>query len=44
MSHQAAVTVLRQREEVERLWRDPQYRPQYIESAQAAVQFVEAPG
>jgi uncharacterized membrane protein len=44
MSRKAAITVNRPREEVERLWRSSQYRPEYIEAADAAVRFVDAPG
>src|SRR5206468_3029834 len=44
MSSKATVTVLRPREEVERLWRDPQYRPDHIDQADAVVHFVDAPG
>ena len=44
MSAKAAITVLRPREEVERLWRSPEYRPSYVEGAGARVRFVEAPG
>jgi hypothetical protein len=44
MSSKAAITVLRQREELQRLWRDSEYRPDYIESTDAAVRFVDAPG
>lgn len=44
MSSKAAVTVLRPREEIERLWRDPSYRSGFIDSTEAAVRFVEAPG
>src|SRR4051794_16286495 len=40
----AATTINRPREEVERLWGDPGYRPEYIESADAAVTFKDAPG
>jgi uncharacterized membrane protein len=43
-SHKAAVTVLRSREEVQRLWQSSDYRPEYIEGADAAVSFVDAPG
>ena len=35
---------MRPREEVERYWRDPQYRPDHIQAGDAAVRFVEAPG
>jgi uncharacterized membrane protein len=44
MSSKAAITVLRPREEVERLWRDSQYRPEYIDTVDAVVRFVEASG
>jgi hypothetical protein len=44
MSSKASITVLRPHEEVERLWRDSQYRPDYIADADATVRFVEAPG
>lgn len=44
MSGKAAITIARSREEVERLWRSSPYRPQYIEGADAAVSFVDAPG
>jgi hypothetical protein len=44
MSSKAAITVYHSREEVERLWQDSRYRPEYIESASAAVTFVDAPG
>jgi hypothetical protein len=40
----AAVTVNRAREEVQRLWESSEYRPQYIEGADAAVTFTDAPG
>ena len=43
-SHKAAVTVLRARDEVQRLWQSSDYRPEYIEGADAAVSFVDAPG
>ena len=44
MSSKASITVLRAREEVERLWRDSKYRSDSIEKADAAVRFVDAPG
>jgi uncharacterized membrane protein len=44
MSRQAAVTVNRPPEEVERLWASPEYRPEYVEGTDAAVSFVAAPG
>jgi hypothetical protein len=40
----AAITVYRPREEVERLWRSSAYRPEYIEEADTAVRFEDAPG
>ncbi|HKP90006.1 MAG TPA: hypothetical protein VJT75_08535 [Thermoleophilaceae bacterium] len=44
MSSKASITVLRKRDEVQRLWRSSEYRPGYIDEADAAVRFVEAPG
>ena len=44
MSATATVTVLRSREELERLWHDPTLRPSYIHEADATVRFTEAPG
>lgn len=44
MDSRAAITVLKPREELERLWADPQYRPEYIEGADIAVTFKDAPG
>jgi len=44
MSRKAAITVLRPRDELQRLWQSSKYRPEYIEGADAAVTFVEAPG
>ena len=44
MSAKAAITIGRSREEVERLWRSSPHRPGYIEGADAAVTFKEAPG
>src|SRR4051794_13814599 len=44
MSSRTAITVNRPREEVERLWRDSAYRPQYVADADAAVTFKAAPG
>jgi hypothetical protein len=43
-SFKAAITVVRPRDEIERLWRDPAYKPQHIGEADAEVRFVEAPG
>ena len=44
MSAHAAVTILKPRDEVERLWNDPAMRPEYIDGTEAAVTFREAPG
>jgi uncharacterized membrane protein len=40
----AAITVHKPHDEVQRLWLDPQYRPDYIDGADAAVTFTTAPG
>jgi uncharacterized membrane protein len=44
MSTKAAVTVIRSREEVQRLWSTSGYRPEYIDGIEAAVTFKDAPG
>ena len=44
MSSRAAITVLKPREEVQRLWNSSEYRPDYVEAADAAVTFRDAPG
>jgi hypothetical protein len=44
MSSRASVTVLGPPDEVQRRWQDDQYRPSYIDSAEAAVSFRPAPG
>lgn len=44
MSSKAAITVLGSPEEVQARWRDGAERPDYIESAEAAVSFRVAPG
>jgi uncharacterized membrane protein len=44
MSRKAAITVLRSRDDLQRLWQSSKYRPEYIERADAAVTFVDAPG
>ncbi|HEU4658382.1 MAG TPA: hypothetical protein VFR97_12690 [Capillimicrobium sp.] len=43
-SPKAAITVRRSREEVQRLWGDPAYRPEYLADADATITFVDAPG
>jgi hypothetical protein len=44
MSSKASVTVLGSLEEVQERWRDDEYRPDYIDSVDAAVTFKKAPG
>jgi uncharacterized membrane protein len=44
MSRKAAITVQRSREDVQQLWVSSQYRPSYIDGADAAVTFKDAPG
>ena len=44
MSSRASITVLRPRQDVERLWQSSEYRPEYIAGTDAAVTFKEAPG
>jgi uncharacterized membrane protein len=44
MSSKAAITILWPREEVERLWNSSEYRTDYVDGADAAVRFVDAPG
>jgi uncharacterized membrane protein len=44
MHPHAAITVHRSREEVQRLWSSSEYRPEYIDGADARVTFADAPG
>jgi hypothetical protein len=44
MSSKASVTVLGSLDEVQQRWQDDQYRPDYIDSVDAAVTFEKAPG
>jgi hypothetical protein len=44
MKGKTAITVNRSREEVQRLWQTSEYRPEYIQAADAAVSFKDAPG
>ncbi|MCW3003602.1 MAG: cyclase/dehydrase [Conexibacter sp.] len=44
MRTKAAITVMRAREEVQRLWSTSGYRPDYIDGTDAAVAFKDAPG
>jgi len=44
MRNKAVITINRPREGVERLWRDSEYRPDYIDELDPKVRFVDAPG
>jgi hypothetical protein len=44
MSSKASVTVLGSLQEVHHRWQDDKYRPDYIDSVDAAVTFKQAPG
>src|SRR4051794_19592009 len=44
MGSKAAITVNRPPDEVRGLWSDSEYRPEYIEGAEAGVTFTPAPG
>jgi uncharacterized membrane protein len=44
MSSKAAITVLRPREEVERLWQSSEYRTENVDGTDATVTFADAPG
>jgi uncharacterized membrane protein len=44
MNRQAAITVHRARDEVERLWNSPGYRAEHVAESGAAVTFKRAPG
>ncbi|MDQ3724532.1 MAG: hypothetical protein M3335_01360 [Actinomycetota bacterium] len=44
MSSKASVTVLGSLDEVQKRWQDDEYRPDYIDSVDAAVSFRKAPG
>lgn len=44
MSDRAAITVNQPCEQVERRWNSPGHRPEYIQEADAAVTFRDAPG
>jgi hypothetical protein len=44
MRRHAAITVYRSRHELEQLWRDSEYRPDYIDATDPAVSFRDAPG
>ena len=39
-----AITVHRSRDEIERLWSEPEYRPSHIADSDATVTFKDAPG
>jgi uncharacterized membrane protein len=44
MIGRTAITVYRSREDVERFWASPDYRPEYVDATGAAVTFKPAPG
>ena len=44
MNSRTAITVNRPRDEVERLWHSTEHRPAYVDDADAAVTFKDAPG
>jgi hypothetical protein len=44
MGRTAAITINRSPDEVRQLWQSSQYRPEYIQSADASVSFRDAPG
>jgi uncharacterized membrane protein len=44
MNTQAAITVHRARDELERLWNSPEYRAEHVAESGAAVTFKQAPG
>ena len=44
MARRAAITVNRPRDEIERLWRSDEHRPEYIDEADVGVTFRDAPG
>jgi hypothetical protein len=44
MSNKASITVLGSLAEVQGRWQEDEYRPSYIDSADAAVSFTPAPG
>jgi uncharacterized membrane protein len=44
MKPTAAITVLRSREDAQRLWRSPEYGPHHADGLDARVTFKDAPG
>jgi uncharacterized membrane protein len=44
LTRKASITIMRPLEDVERAWRDAQYRPDYIDGTEAVVRFTDAPG
>jgi uncharacterized membrane protein len=44
MNSRAAITVLGPKQGIQEAWRSSQYRPEYIDSTDAAVSFRPAPG
>jgi hypothetical protein len=43
LKSRVAITILRPREQVEHYWRDPEYRPEHIQSLGASVIFGGPP-
>ena len=44
MESKAAITVHKPREEVQRLWQSPEYRPEFIAGSDVQVTLKDAPG
>jgi uncharacterized membrane protein len=44
MNGKAAITVLRTRDDVRRLWETPEHTPQHVRQSDARVSFKDAPG
>jgi hypothetical protein len=44
MSSKASITLLGSLDEIQQRWQDDRYRPDYIDSVDAAVSFKKAPG
>ena len=44
MNSKAAITINKPREEVERLWRSPEHRLEWVDKTDADVNFADAPG
>jgi hypothetical protein len=44
VASKTSITVMKEREEVERLWRDPRLRPDHAGDDAMSVRFIDAPG